>query len=63
MAKDKNFLNASDVADYMDVSIPMAYKIIRRLNDELEEQGYLTVSSKVSKRYFEQQIYGCTYAV
>ena len=63
MAKDKNFLNASDVADYMDVSIPMAYKIIRRLNDELEEQGYLTVSGKVSKRYFEQKIYGCTYAV
>ena len=35
MTGEKRFLNASDVSEYMDISIPMAYKIIRRLNDEL----------------------------
>ena len=63
MMKDKNFFNATDVAEYMDVSIPMAYKIIRRLNDELQKQGYLTVSGKISRRYFEQKIYGYACAV
>ena len=63
MTNDKRFLNATDVAEYMDVSIPMAYKIIRKLNEELKEQGYLTVSGKISRRYFEQKIYGYAYVV
>ena len=36
----KNYLTASDVSEYMGISIPMAYKIIRRLNDELKSNGY-----------------------
>ena len=36
----------------------MAYKIIRRLNDELSAGGYLVVAGRVSRRYFEQKIYG-----
>ena len=58
MTNDKNFLNATDVSEYMEISIPMAYKVIRTLNDELKEQGYLTVSGKVSRRYFMKRIYG-----
>lgn len=54
----KRFLNVNDVADYLDISVPAAYKIIRRLNDELNKMGYLTVSGRVSKTYFEQKVYG-----
>ena len=56
--KEKMYLRAEDVADYMEISVPMAYKIIRKLNDELTAQGYLVVSGRVSRRYFEQKIYG-----
>ena len=56
--ENKRFLNAKDVAKYMDISVPMAYKIIRRLNDELLAAGYLIVSGKVSRSYFEKKIYG-----
>lgn len=56
--KEKRFLSANDVAEFMDVSIPMAYKIIRRLNDELVEKGYLVVCGKVSRSYFEKKVYG-----
>jgi Mn-dependent DtxR family transcriptional regulator len=56
--ENKRYLNVNDVAEYMDVSIPMAYKIIRRLNDELVSQGYLVVSGRVSRKYFEQKVYG-----
>lgn len=58
MTIDKKFLNAADVSEYMSISIPMAYKIIRRLNDELNAQGYLTISGKISRQYFEQKVYG-----
>ena len=60
--KDKKFLNVNDVADYMGVSVPMAYKIIRKLNDELLAQGYLVVAGRVSRSYFEKKIYGGMYA-
>lgn len=56
--ENKRFMNAGDVAEFMGVSIPMAYKIIRKLNDELLAQGYLTVAGRVSRRYFEQKVYG-----
>ena len=56
--ENKTFLNVNDIAAYMNVSIPMAYKIIRQLNDELKANGYLTVSGRVSRCYFEQKVYG-----
>ena len=54
---EKNFLNANDVATFMGISIPMAYKVIRRLNDELRQKGYITISGKISRTYFEEKIY------
>ena len=60
--ENKKFLNASDVAEYMGVSVPKAYKIIRRLNDELVAQGYLVGAGRVSRSYFERKIYGGTCA-
>ena len=56
--KDKKFLNVNDVAEYMGISVPMAYKIIRKLNNELLAQGYLVVAGRVSRSYFERKIYG-----
>ena len=55
---EKNFLNAADVSEYMNISIPMAYKIIRKLNDELKSNGYITISGKVNRAYFEQKTFG-----
>ena len=56
--ENKRFLTANDVAEYMGISVPMAYKIIRRLNTELTAMGYLVVAGRVSRRYFEEKIYG-----
>ena len=58
MTTNKNFYTAADVSEYMGISIPMAYKIIRRVNDELRAQGYITVCGKINRKYFEQKIYG-----
>ena len=58
LMKNKRYLTAADVAEFMDISVPMAYKIIRRLNDELSAGGYIVVAGRVSRSYFEQKIYG-----
>lgn len=37
---ENKFIRADDVARELSVSKPYAYKLIRRLNDELEAQGF-----------------------
>jgi len=54
----KRFLNAHDVAEYMDISVPKAYEIIRKLNDQLDKKGYITVAGKISRIFFEERVYG-----
>ena len=56
--ENKKFLNAEDVASYMDISMSMAYRIIRNLNKELAAQGFITVAGRVSRVFFEEKIYG-----
>lgn len=35
-----------------------AYKLIRRLNKEMEERGCITVPGRVSRAYFEKRLFG-----
>lgn len=53
----ERFLNASDVAKLMGVSVATAYRIIRDLNSQLQQQGFITVSGKISSRYFYEKVY------
>lgn len=53
---DKKFLTAQEVAEEMRVSKSTAYKVIQRLNAELQELGYTTISGKVNRRYFLEKI-------
>lgn len=55
--KEKNFLTAEDVAEFMGISIPTAYRIIRQLNNELKKDGYITIAGKINRIYFEEKIY------
>jgi len=54
---ESRFMKAQDVADTLSVSISSAYRIIKQLNNELNEQGKITVPGKISKRYFEEKTY------
>ena len=56
---DNNFMRVDDVAAELGVSKSYAYKIVHKLNEELRDMGYLTVSGKVSRKYFiERLCYG-----
>ena len=41
------FIHAAEVAEVLGISRPYAYKLVRELNKELEEKGFLTISGKV----------------
>lgn len=51
-------LTASEVADILECSENMAYKVIRDLNEELKSQGYYTLRGKVSRKYLNERFFG-----
>ena len=56
---NQNYLRAEDVAEIMGISKAYAYKIMRKLNAELDEQGYITGSGRINRKYFmERTCYG-----
>lgn len=57
-ALTKSFLNAEEVAENLGISKPYAYKVVRQLNEELESKGFITISGRVSAKYFEETFYG-----
>ena len=42
----------------LSVSKPYAYKLIKKLNDELKEQGFITIAGRVNRQYFQERLYG-----
>ena len=55
---ENRFIRADDVAQELNVSKPYAYKLIRKLNEELKAKGFITVAGRVSRQYFSERIYG-----
>ena len=53
------YLTAPEVAESLRISVAFAYKIMRDLNAELKQKGYIVVSGRVNKQYFlERTCYG-----
>ena len=55
---ENKFIRADDVALELSVSKPYAYKLIRKLNEELKEQGFITIAGRVYRQYFYERLYG-----
>ena len=54
----KLFISAKEVAKELEVSDSYAYRLIRQLNAELEQKGFVVVKGKISRKYFEERVYG-----
>ena len=52
------FIKADEVTRILGVSQSEAYRIIKRLNNEMAAKGYITVNGRVNRKYLEEQIYG-----
>ncbi len=49
---ERQFIGAKEVAEILGVSESKSYGIIRELNKELKERGFITVQGKVSRVFF-----------
>ena len=58
LMESKRFLTASDVKEMLGVSLSYAYKLIRRLNAELEADGLVTIKGRISRKYLMKRMYG-----
>lgn len=56
--KRKIYITADEVSELLGVSKGYAYKLIRKLNKELEDSGYMIIAGKVPKKYFEKRWFG-----
>lgn len=52
------FITAAEMAEILGISKPYAYKIIKQMNEDLEANGFIIISGKVSKKYLEEKFYG-----
>ena len=50
------FMHVDDVAAKLKVSKSYAYKVVRKLNKELNDMGYLTFSGRVNRKYFIEKV-------
>ena len=46
------YIKAQEVMNILEVKETKAYKIIRELNQELRNKGFITVSGRVPRKYF-----------
>ncbi len=52
------FIHAKEVATELGISEAHAYKLVRGLNSELEENGFIVISGRVSRAYLNEKVYG-----
>ena len=52
------FIKVDEMVNELQISKPYAYKLMRDMNEELKKKGYMTISGRVSRQYFEEKFYG-----
>lgn len=57
MTKDY-MVGADEVAKELGISKGYAYKLIKKMNNELSAQGYIVISGKLPRTYIETKLYG-----
>ena len=59
LMSNKMFMRVEDVAEEMGVSVSYAYKLIRKLNKELQSTGCITIPGRIDRKFFHE--YGISY--
>ena len=50
------FAKADEVSELLNCGKSTAYKIMRQLNNELKEKGYMTISGNVNRAYLFERM-------
>ena len=52
------YITAPEMADMLGISVGHDYKIMRSLNQELKNDGYIVIAGKIPKDYFKKRWFG-----
>ncbi len=52
------YFTADEISVMLGISRGHAYKIVKKLNNELAEKGFIVISGKIPKKYFAEHYYG-----
>ena len=55
------FMRAAEVAEVLGVSETYAYKLIKKLNEELKAKGYLVIDGRINRESFMEKVYSKEY--
>ena len=55
---DEYRAGTAGIARELNCSKSHAYKLVRRMNAELAQQGYLTMAGKIPRAYWAKKMYG-----
>ena len=58
MANYHYMMSAEDIAKELGCSKSHAYKIVKKLNKELAEQGYITMAGRIPRAFWAKKMYG-----
>lgn len=58
MANYQYMMSADDVAKELDCSKSHAYKLVKAMNKELAEQGYITMAGRIPRAYWAKKMFG-----
>ena len=56
--QNKRYYSAMDVSELLGISRSKAYSIVKEMNKELSEKGYIVIAGKVPKKFLEEKCYG-----
>ncbi|MDD6488461.1 MAG: transcriptional regulator [Clostridia bacterium] len=56
--QNKLYYSAMDVSELLGISRSKAYSIVKEMNKELSEKGYIVIAGKVPKKFLEEKCYG-----
>ena len=51
-----SFMTVQEVAKELNVSASYGYKLIRKLNAELEKKGIITIPGRINRQYFAERL-------
>jgi sugar-specific transcriptional regulator TrmB len=54
----KIYYTAEEISEMLGISMGTSYRIIRKLNKELKEKGFIVIAGKLPIKYFEEKYYG-----
>ena len=52
------YYGVDEVEQVLQISNSKSYTLIRKLNEELKQKGFITIAGKIPKKYLEERCYG-----